>query len=151
MFRRDSKPSDEDKNKKRRELKVLFVSKRDTCRGPMAEAILNYLADKYSMKTWNRFTYRVNSAGFIKYNQGYLPEQLALRVLAENHLETLHGSRQVSFSLINLELDFAFDRRKTKTKTFLLPHSCVSLTSPATTTSSALSRNSESKIKSKNE
>jgi protein-tyrosine-phosphatase len=95
MFRRNP-PSDEDKNKKRQELKVLFVSKRDSCRGPMAESIFNYLADKYSMKTWNRFLWRVNSAGFTKYNQGYLPEQLALRVLAENNLETLHGCRQVS-------------------------------------------------------
>lgn len=82
--------------KKKRELKVLFVSKRDACRGPMAECIFNHLVDKFNTKSFARFNWRVQSAGLVPYNQGNLPEQFCLRVLHENSLETMHGCKQVS-------------------------------------------------------
>lgn len=100
MFSRISFSSieaDGGKKKERRELKVLFVSKRDSCRGPMAECIFIYLAEMYNKKSFARFIWRASSAGLMKHNQGNLPEQLCLRVLAENHLETMHGCRQVRF------------------------------------------------------
>lgn len=99
MFSRVNFSGDDDESskKKRRELKVLFVSKRDCCRGPMAETIFIHLADKFNKKAFARFIWRASSAGLQKFNQGNLPEQLCLRVLAENHLETMHGCRQVSF------------------------------------------------------
>ncbi|CRK86556.1 CLUMA_CG000200, isoform A [Clunio marinus] len=86
---------DGSKNKKRKELKVLFVSRRDSCRGPIAETIFQHLAEKYNLKHFNRFSWRANSAGLEKYNQGNLPEHFCLRVLAENNLETMHGCRQI--------------------------------------------------------
>jgi protein-tyrosine-phosphatase len=112
MFRHTSFVSDtEDKDKKKpekpkKELKVLFVSRLDSCRGPMADCIFTHIADKHAMKPYARFNWRSMSAGLRKYNQGNLPEQLALRVLAENHLETMHGCRQVS--LHDLELYYFF-------------------------------------------
>lgn len=97
MFRKSSLSTDAE-NKKKRELKVLFVSKRDMCRGPMAECIFNYLADKYNLKSFSRFIWRAHSSGMdcYRYNLGNLPDQLSLRVLAENRLETQHGCRQAS-------------------------------------------------------
>lgn len=83
--------------KKLRELKVLFVSRRDTCRGPMAECIFEHINDKFVYQPFAKFDWRVASAGMIRYKGGYLPDELALRVLKENRLETTHGSRQVSF------------------------------------------------------
>lgn len=106
MFRKLSYSSvdaeDGSKTKKKRELKVLFVSKRDCCRGPMAECIFAYLADKYNLKSFSRFIWRASSAGLVKFCPGNLPEQLALRVLAENNLETMHGCRQVSLMTFSL-------------------------------------------------
>lgn len=115
MLRKASLEStEESKKKKKRELKVLFVSKRDACRGPMAECIFNYLTEKYNLKSFSRFIWRSHSAGLVAYNQGNLPEQFALQVLNENHLETMHGCRQVSSGIINmwqwlLNVKFVFD------------------------------------------
>lgn len=91
------------KDPRQKELKVLFVSKRDTCRGPMAECIFEHIAEKFSFKPFARFTWRVQSAGFKHYNPGHLPDQLAMRVLAENGLETMHGSRQVTIAFNDLQ------------------------------------------------
>lgn len=100
MFRHLSfdSESEESKKKKPKELKVLFVSRRDSCRGPMAECIFNHLAEKHKLRSFNRFLWQAQSAGLEKWNQGNLPEQLCLRVLAENNLETMSGCRQVSLS-----------------------------------------------------
>lgn len=104
-----SNDSDDGKKKNMRELKVLFVSKRDSCRGPMAETIFDHIAEKNKIKPFNRFLWRASSAGMVKYNQGYLPEQLCLRVLAENNLDTMHGCRQVS-DFMTLSSDRSFIR-----------------------------------------
>lgn len=112
MFRKlsySSADTEDGGKKKRRELKVLFVSKRDSCRGPMAETIFAYIADKYNLKSFSRFIWRASSAGLVKYNQGNLPEQLCLRVLAENKLETLHGCRQVSLMTLSFLLFLLID------------------------------------------
>lgn len=85
-------------SRQKRELKVLFVSRRDECRAPMAETIYRHLADKYCDKTFNRFLWRTSSAGLEveSHHQGSLPDRQTLRVLTENYLETTNGSRQVS-------------------------------------------------------
>lgn len=85
-------------SRSKKELKVLFISRRDTCRGPIAEAIFNYLINRYSNKTFNKFSWRSASAGLevSQVMQGNLPDPKTLRVLNENHLETTHGCRQVS-------------------------------------------------------
>jgi hypothetical protein len=110
-------PTKEDKErekakKKLKDLKVLFVSRRDTCRGPMAECIFDHINEKFAFKPFARFFYRSCSAGMIRYNGGHLPDQLALRVLAENNLQTSHGSRQVKHLLSLLKckvfIDFFF-------------------------------------------
>lgn len=84
--------------RQKKELKVLFVSKRSACRAPIAETIFKYLADKYADKNFNRFLWRASSAGLDVPNhyQGQLPERPALRVLSENRLETSSGAKQVS-------------------------------------------------------
>lgn len=91
-------------DKKVKELKVLFVSKHDACRGPMAESILESISERHAMKPYARFIYRTQSAGLVRYIPGNLPEQLALRVLAENNLSSVHGCRQVS----SRDLEFIF-------------------------------------------
>lgn len=107
-------PSKEDKErekakKKLKELKVLLVSRRDTCRGPMAECIFEQINDRFSFKPFAKFFWRAASAGMIRYNGGHLPDQLALRVLAENNLETKHGSRQVKAKfVVTLKIDLTF-------------------------------------------
>lgn len=85
-------------SRQKRELKVLFVSKRDACRAPIAETIFDHLADKYRDRQFNRFLWRASSAGLevLSHNQGSLPEPKALRVLGENRLGTTAGSRNVS-------------------------------------------------------
>lgn len=82
----------------KRELKVLFISKHDTCRAPIADAIFSHLADKYADRSFNKFYWRSSSAGLevSQASQGKLPDQKTIRVLSENHLETTHGCRQVS-------------------------------------------------------
>lgn len=100
--------------KKKRELKVLFVSKRDCCRAPMADCIFQYLAEKYSIRPFCRFLWRSQSAGFESYNQGNLPEQMCLRVLKENNLDTMHGCRQVSFNRLTLNFFIVHDFERAK-------------------------------------
>lgn len=82
--------------KKLKELKVLFVSRHDACRGPMAECIFHHINEKFAYQPFAKFDWRPASAGMIRFRGGNLPDQLALRVLKENNLETMHGSRQVS-------------------------------------------------------
>jgi protein-tyrosine-phosphatase len=84
-------------SRQKRELKVLFISKRDACRAPIAECIFKHLAEKYADRHFNRFLWRAGSAGMevSKHHQGSLPEHKTLRVLCENHLDTASGARQV--------------------------------------------------------
>lgn len=83
----------------RREVKVLFVCIGNTCRSPMAEAILLHVADKFSSRPFARFNWRVCSAGLEGWNINELPEQRCLQVLEENRLESLHVGRQVNRNL----------------------------------------------------
>jgi protein-tyrosine-phosphatase len=108
MFARLTDTDEKNRKLKRKELKVLFVSKHDSCRGPMAESIFQSIAERHAMKPYSRFLWRSASAGLSRYLPGNLPEQLALRVLAENGLDTVHGCRQVS--QMALKLSFPFDR-----------------------------------------
>ncbi|CAG9797017.1 unnamed protein product [Chironomus riparius] len=84
-------------SRSKKELKVLFISKRDSCRAPIADTIFNHLADKYSNRNFNKFIWRSSSAGLEvpQASQGKLPDQKTLRVINENHLETMHGCRQI--------------------------------------------------------
>jgi len=82
--------------KRQKEFKVLFISQRDACRGPMAECIFQMLADKYAMKSFNKFLWKATSAGLEKYNQGNLPDQMCLKVLGDNYLDSKHACRQAS-------------------------------------------------------
>lgn len=81
---------------KKRELKVMFISKRDACRGPMAECIFQFIVNKYQGKAFSKFRWKISSAGLEKYNPGDIPEQRCLQVLGENRLDTIHCCRQVS-------------------------------------------------------
>lgn len=104
MFARLTDTDEKNRKLKRKELKVLFVSKHDSCRGPMAESIFQSIAERHAMKPYSRFLWRSASAGISRYLPGNLPEQLALRVLAENGLDTVHGCRQVSQVTLKLFL-----------------------------------------------
>ena len=78
----------------------------------MADCIFQSIADRHAMKPYSRFLYRSASAGINRHNPGNLPEQLALRVLAENDLDTVHGCRQVSLSDYE---SFLFNRKHSLT------------------------------------
>jgi protein-tyrosine-phosphatase len=84
----------------KKELKVIFVSKRDQCRAPIADSIFSHLAEKFANKAFNKFLWRSTSCGLSvpPSMQARMPEEKALRVICENHLDNVHGSRQVSVS-----------------------------------------------------
>lgn len=69
----------------------------NTCRSPMAEAILQNLIDKKQLKNW-----RTDSAGLRDWNVGYEAQGRAQDLLRQHGLKTKHLSRIVSFEALNL-------------------------------------------------
>uniref|UniRef100_A0A8D8BAE6 Low molecular weight phosphotyrosine protein phosphatase n=1 Tax=Culex pipiens TaxID=7175 RepID=A0A8D8BAE6_CULPI len=68
---------------------VLFVCFANTCRSPMAEAVLNHL------QSTKQLNWTVDSAGTSDMNAGRSPNPNTLAVLREHGLGSSHVSRQV--------------------------------------------------------
>ncbi|EDS27454.1 low molecular weight protein-tyrosine-phosphatase [Culex quinquefasciatus] len=68
---------------------VLFVCFANTCRSPMAEAVLNHLQSK------KQLNWAVDSAGTSDMNAGRSPNPNTFAVLREHGLGSSHVSRQV--------------------------------------------------------
>ncbi|EDS27455.1 low molecular weight protein-tyrosine-phosphatase [Culex quinquefasciatus] len=71
-------------------MKILFVCLANTCRSPMAEAVMRHLLAKEPALGWT-----VDSAAIADWNVGGLPNARSLEVLRGNGLKSRHISRQI--------------------------------------------------------
>uniref|UniRef100_A0A1Q3FSA8 Low molecular weight phosphotyrosine protein phosphatase n=1 Tax=Culex tarsalis TaxID=7177 RepID=A0A1Q3FSA8_CULTA len=70
-------------------MKILFVCLANTCRSPMAEAVMRHLVAK------EHLDWTVDSAATADWNVGGLPNARSLEVLRGNGLKSRHISRQI--------------------------------------------------------
>uniref|UniRef100_A0A1B0CHS7 Low molecular weight phosphotyrosine protein phosphatase n=1 Tax=Lutzomyia longipalpis TaxID=7200 RepID=A0A1B0CHS7_LUTLO len=72
-----------------RKLRILFVCIGNSCRSPMAEAVMKNLLPGAS-------TWEMDSAAIASWNVGLPPEERCLRILQEHGLDSNHIARQVT-------------------------------------------------------
>ncbi|ALC46796.1 CG31469 [Drosophila busckii] len=72
-------------------MKVLFVCLGNTCRSPMAEAVLNHIIVKEQLSNWS-----TDSAGLRDWNVGLQPQGRAQQLLNQHGLKTQHLSRIIT-------------------------------------------------------
>ncbi|XP_001358419.3 low molecular weight phosphotyrosine protein phosphatase 1 [Drosophila pseudoobscura] len=72
-------------------MKVLFVCIGNTCRSPMAEAVLNHLIVKHQLDDWH-----TDSAGLRDWNVGIEAQGRGQQLLKQHGLKTTHLGRMIT-------------------------------------------------------
>ncbi|XP_052565376.1 low molecular weight phosphotyrosine protein phosphatase-like [Culex pipiens pallens] len=98
---------------------VLFVCFANTCRSPMAEAVLNHLQSK------KQLNWTVDSAGTSDMNAGRSPNPNTFAVLREHGLGSSHVSRQVRVEdFSNFDYILAMDESNLSYLKRIAPEGC---------------------------
>ncbi|XP_055618272.1 low molecular weight phosphotyrosine protein phosphatase 1-like [Toxorhynchites rutilus septentrionalis] len=100
-------------------MKVLFVCIGNSCRSPMAEAVMKDMLAKENLD------WEVDSAAIASWNVGYPPEPRCLEVLHENGLDSDHIGRQIgSEDFERFDVVFGMDEGNVKDLLELAPKNC---------------------------
>lgn len=87
-----------------------FSSVGNSCRSPMAEAILKNLLEQVSLERNLVSCWTVDSAAIANWNVGYPPEDRCLEVLKQNNVTTTHLGRQICLNdFYTFDYIFAMD------------------------------------------
>ena len=106
--------------KREKQKSVLFVCYGNICRSPMAEALFREMVKKNSRS----LSWRIDSAGFVDWNEGSKPDVGTLTVLSENSIPVgEHRARKMEKKDF-YEFDFIFSMDEFVTEKLLVqtPH-----------------------------
>ncbi|XP_055612715.1 low molecular weight phosphotyrosine protein phosphatase 1-like [Uranotaenia lowii] len=101
-------------------MKILFVCIGNSCRSPMAEAVMKDLLAKENIHHC-----LVDSAAIASWNVGRTPEERCLQVLSENNLTSEHIGRQiVEEDFVEFDYIFGMDEGNMRDLKAMSPVDC---------------------------
>uniref|UniRef100_A0A023EH40 Low molecular weight phosphotyrosine protein phosphatase n=1 Tax=Aedes albopictus TaxID=7160 RepID=A0A023EH40_AEDAL len=101
-------------------MRILFVCIGNSCRSPMAEAVMRDMLQREHLTDWT-----VDSAALADWNVGRSPEERCLAVLRENGLDSEHVGRQIGESDFHrFDYIFGMDEGNVRDLMALAPAGC---------------------------
>ncbi|GAB0088374.1 low molecular weight phosphotyrosine protein phosphatase [Sergentomyia squamirostris] len=98
-----------------RKLRILFVCIGNSCRSPMAEAVMKNLLPQSS-------SWEIDSAAIADWNVGYPPESRCIKILQEHGIDISHTGRQIrKTDFYNFDFIFGMDPRNIEDLQSLAP------------------------------